>query len=220
MVQKMENVYIFFDDCTKVDNDKVSISDIATVYCSNKNLKNKINALKVYTFPNPSKQKKDNSDSDNGRIIITALKIFEIILSEYPDVNIIPTGSTDIIIEKNSKQPSLSYVRLKTAFICLIVFFGSAFTIMAFNNDVQVHDVFAQIYELFAGEEHEGFTVLECSYSIGLGAGILIFYNHFGKRKLSKDPTPLEIEMRLYENDINTTLIDGIKRSNKHIDVN
>ncbi len=91
---------------------------------------------------------------------------------------------------------------------------------MAFNNDVQVHDVFAQIYELFAGKEHEGFTILECSYSIGLGAGILIFYNHFGKRKLSKDPTPLEIEMRLYENDINTTLIDGVKRSNKHIDVN
>ena len=46
-----------------------------------------------------------------------------------------------------------------------------------------------------------------------------MLYNHFGKRKLSRDPTPLEIEMRLYENDIHTTLIDGVKRQNEHIDV-
>ena len=110
-------------------------------------------------------------------------------------------------------------IRVKTVLICLITFFGSAFTIMAFNNDVQVHNVFSQIYTFFSGKESSGFTVLEFSYSIGLGGGILIFYNHFGKKKLSRDPTPLEIEMRLYENDIKTTLIDGVKRNNKHIDV-
>lgn len=216
----MENVYIFLDDCTKVDSNRVLVSDIGTVYCCDKTLQNKINGLIVYSFENTAKSAGDNSSSDGGRIIITALRIFEIILSEYPDINIIPTGSTDIIIEKNSRKPSLSFIRLKAAFICLITFFGAAFTIMAFNNDVQVHEVFAQIYEVFAGEEHSGFTVLECSYSIGLGAGILIFYNHFGRKKLSKDPTPLEIEMRLYENDIKTTLIDGVKRKNEHIDIN
>jgi stage V sporulation protein AA len=90
---------------------------------------------------------------------------------------------------------------------------------MAFNNDVQVHEVFVQIFKLVTGHENDGFSVLEGGYCIGLGAGILIFYNHFGKKKLSKDPTPLEIEMRLYENDINNTLIDGVKRKNEHIDV-
>ena len=216
----MENVYIFFDDCTKVDNETVFLRDIASVYCRNKAMRDKINALRIYTFHNAKTPKRNEPDSSDDRIIITALKIFEIILSEYPDVNIIPTGSTDIIIEKNNKKPSQAWIRIKAAFICLITFFGSAFTIMAFNNDVQVHQVFAQIYELFAGKEQEGFTVLECSYAIGLGAGILIFYNHFGKKRLSKDPTPLEIEMRLYENDIKTTLIDGVKRKSEHIDVN
>ena len=215
----MENVYIFLDDCTKVDSDNVLVKDVATVYCTDKALRNKINVLTVYSFKNNTDSEKNNSSSCGGRIIITALRIFEIILSEYPDLNIIPTGSTDIIIEKNDRKPSMSFIRLKAAFICLITFFGAAFTIMAFNNDVQVHEVFAQIYELFAGEEHPGFTVLEGGYSIGLGAGILIFYNHFGRKKLSKDPTPLEIEMRLYENDINTTLIDGVKRKKEHIDI-
>ena len=112
-----------------------------------------------------------------------------------------------------------SFQILKVAILCLIAFFGAGFTIMAFNNDVQVHNVFSQIYTWLTGKESSGFTLLEISYCIGLGAGILIFYNHFGKKKLSRDPTPLEIEMRLYEDDIHTTLVEGVKRKNKHIDV-
>lgn len=215
----MENVYLFFDDCTKVENDKVIISDVATVFCQDKLLQSKINALKIYSFKGKGKQKAKGEDTSGCRVIMTALKIFEMILDEYPDLNLIHLGSTDFIIEKNTKTPSMAFIRLKAAIICLITFFGSAFTIMAFNNDVQVHDVFSQIYTLFAGKKSAGFTALECSYCVGLGAGILVFYDHFGRKKLSKDPTPLEIEMRLYENDIHTTLIDGVKRSSEHIDV-
>lgn len=100
----MENVYIFFDDCTKVDNETVFLRDIASVYCRNKAMRDKINALRIYTFHNAKTPKRNEPDSSDDRIIITALKIFEIILSEYPDVNIIPTGSTDIIIEKKQQK--------------------------------------------------------------------------------------------------------------------
>ena len=209
----MENVYLFFDDSTKVESDKVIISDVATVLCRDKTLQSKINALKIYSFKG-----KNIGKNKDERVIFTALKVFEIISAEYPETNLIHLGS-GTIIEKNAKKPSMAMIRVKTVLICLITFFGSAFTIMAFNNDVQVHNVFSQIYTFFSGKESSGFTVLEFSYSIGLGGGILIFYNHFGKKKLSRDPTPLEIEMRLYENDIKTTFIDGVKRNNKHIDV-
>lgn len=210
----MENVYIFIDDCSKVSADKVIIHDIATVYCHDKLLQSKINALKVYSFPS-----QENNKVSQSRVIMSALKVFEVILSNYPDVTIVPLGSTDFIIEKNTKTPSMTFLHIKAAFICLITFFGSAFTIMAFNNDVQVHDIFAQIYTFLSGKESDGFSILEFSYCVGLCSGILIFYNHFGKKKLSKDPTPLEIEMRLYENDIHTALIDGVKRNKEHIDV-
>lgn len=46
----MENVYLFFDDSTKVESDKVIISDVATVLCRDKTLQSKINALKIYSF--------------------------------------------------------------------------------------------------------------------------------------------------------------------------
>ncbi len=90
---------------------------------------------------------------------------------------------------------------------------------MTFNNDVGVNEVFQEIYRLVTGEASDGYTILECSYSIGLTVGILVFYNHFGGKKITTDPTPVEVEMRLYEDDINTTLIEGVNRKDKHIEV-
>ena len=49
--------------------------------------------------------------------------------------------------------------------------------------------------------------------------GILVFFNHFGKKKFTVDPTPMEIQMRLYENDIQTTLVENASRRGDEIDV-
>ena len=108
---------------------------------------------------------------------------------------------------------------MKVALIGLVVFAGAAFSIMSFNNDISITKMFRQIYQLVTGEESSGFTVLEISYSIGISIGILAFFNHFGKRRFSVDPTPMEVEMRLYENDIQTTLIETYSRKGKEQDV-
>ena len=91
--------------------------------------------------------------------------------------------------------------------------------IMAFNNDVDVSRLFNQIYEWMTGQQSSGYTMLEIWYSIGIALGILIFFNHFGKKRFSVDPTPMEVEMRLYENDIQTTLIENYSRKGKEVDV-
>ena len=75
-----------------------------------------------------------------------------------------------------------------------------------------------QNYELLTGTKSDGFTILELTYSIGLVVGILVFFNHFGGRKFSVDPTPMEVEMRLYENDIQTTLIENYAREKQEIE--
>ena len=91
---------------------------------------------------------------------------------------------------------------------------------MSFNNDVNLTGMFSQIYELLTGRSSDGFTILELTYSIGLAAGILIFFNHFGRKKFSVDPTPMEVEMRLYETDIQDTLINSSSRKGKELDGN
>ena len=108
---------------------------------------------------------------------------------------------------------------VKTVFVAAVTFFGAAFTIMAFNNDVDVTRLFGQIHELATGEETSGFTILEVTYSVGLTVGILLFFNHFGKKRFTVDPTPMEIQMRLYENDIQTTLVENASRRGDEIDV-
>ena len=90
---------------------------------------------------------------------------------------------------------------------------------MAFNNDSGVPEIFEQMYEQFMGKKAVGFNILELTYSIGLGLGIIVFFNHFGKKKFTVDPTPIEVEMSLYENDIQTTLIAQSSRRGQELDV-
>ena len=101
---------------------------------------------------------------------------------------------------------------LKVIFISLASFFGAAFSIMTFNTDVDVGTLFKQIYQQVTGNISSGFTILEISYSIGLAAGVLFFFNHFGKKKFSADPTPMQVQMRQYEDDVNTTLLEESSR--------
>ena len=108
---------------------------------------------------------------------------------------------------------------LKVFSVVAITFAGAAFSIMTFNNDVNTTTLFGQIYELVMGSPTDGFTVLEFMYCVGLIVGILIFFNHFGGNKFDVDPTPLEVEMRLYENDIQTTLIENYSRKGQELDV-
>ena len=95
---------------------------------------------------------------------------------------------------------------LKSALIGIVIFFGSGFSIMAFHNDIGLVDLFAQIYTQVIGYAPESIGGLEIGYSIGLAAGILIFFNHFSLKKRENDPTLLKVEVSKYEQDVEDTI--------------
>ena len=131
-----------------------------------------------------------------------------------PSIEVNNLGESDFIIAyKPPKASELCWQWLKTIFVCLVSFFGAAFAIMTFNNDVDMGSLFSQFYTLVTGKSSSGFTILEISYSIGIGLGVLIFFNHFGHLKLSDDPTPMQVQMRTYEDDVNRTLIEQAART-------
>ena len=72
---------------------------------------------------------------------------------------------------------------------------------------------------MVTGQAGDGYGILELSYSIGLTVGIILFFNHIGGRRITKDPTPIEVEMRVYEKDVNNALIETADREGKTIDV-
>lgn len=203
-------LYMKIDRNIEVDKREIYLSDVAKLECTNTEALNRIKAIKLINIP----------DEKNNRFVFSVLKVIELIHKLYPKLEINNMGEIDFIIdyEKPRKQPGW-FSLLKLLFVCAITFLGAAFAIMTFNNDVGVDEVFRQVYYLVTGRESDGFTVLELSYSVGLTLGILVFYNHFGGKKITTDPTPVEVEMRLYEDDINTTLIEGVNRKDKHIEV-
>ena len=94
----------------------------------------------------------------------------------------------------------------KSALIGIVIFFGSGFSIMAFHNDIGIVDLFAQIYTQVIGYAPEHIGGLEIGYSIGLALGILIFFNHISLKKRENDPTPLQVEVSKYEQDVEDTI--------------
>ena len=61
--------------------------------------------------------------------------------------------------------------------------------------------------------------VISAFTATGLAIGIILFFNHAGKIKLNDDPTPFEVQMRLYERDVNDTLMINAGRKGEEADV-
>ena len=90
---------------------------------------------------------------------------------------------------------------------------------MTFHVDIGIQKTFARFYEQLMGETKPMITELEISYSIGLAVGIIVFFNHFSKKKLTKDPTPMEVEMKKYNQDLMQTKLAESDEKGHTIDV-
>ncbi len=214
MGEVQRTVYVKADRNTEVTNPVVTIGDILKIECNDKEILNRINEIILWDF------QKDSNDKTKDRVAVSILRVISCIHKVYPEVEVENLGESDFIItfEAQKTTGGLEHM-LKAVGVVLISFTGAAFSIMTFNNDVDVKKVFSQIYELTTGMKSDGFTVIELCYSIGIVVGILIFFNHFGKKRFTVDPTPIEVEMRLYENDLQTTLIEDYSRKEKELDV-
>lgn len=208
-----ETVYIKADRNVEVTKPEVTLGDVLKIECSNPNMVPKLNTLKLLKFHHTDKK-------HQNRTAVSILRVIQCIHEQYPNIDVQNMGETDFIVTYEEQQTAGGAVHyMKAAVVVVISFIGAAFSIMAFNNDVDTTKMFSQIYELLTGNKSDGFTILELTYCIGLVIGILTFFNHFGKKKFSVDPTPMEVEMRLYENDIQSTLIETYSIKEKELDV-
>ncbi len=207
-------LYLKIDRNIVVKTPQVALKDIASMTCANQPVVNRLKTLRVHTFHESSGRKKKAQQE-----VFSILKILELIGKEYPSLQIQNEGETDFVVEYIPNQESKWLEIAKAVIVCILIFFGSAFTIMTFNNDVGVSDVFAKFYFQVMGRESSGFTQLEICYSIGIALGILVFFNHIGRKKVTHDPTPMQVQMRLYEQDVDSTFIENSSRKGTNIDV-
>lgn len=205
-----ETLYLKLERNVELQSEDVWMKDLGKMFCRDENLLNRIKAIKVTKF----------QEKDGGRKVICVLWLIEMLQQEYPQLEVESIGEAEVVVEqvKTSRYKGLSEV-LKIIFVSCICFFGAAFTIMAFHNDVSIVKTFDRVYELITGVSPQGVTILEISYSIGLAVGIILFFNHIGGRRITKDPTPIEVEMRIYEKEVNDALVETSDREGKMLDV-
>ena len=147
--------------------------------------------------------------------VIAFNDIVKAIHKEYPDATVVNTGENETLVEWSDRHKEGSILTyIKIAVVCLILFVGASTAIMTFHTDSQLGTVLEKYTELFLGEDGNK-LVIQVAYSIGLTVGIVVFFNHFGGRKLTDDPTPIQVEMSLYENDVTDTVVATINKENE-----
>lgn len=211
-----EKLYIKIDQNILLHDYHVTLGDIAKMECTEESITRQLKQKKIYSFQKPKGKLKKKKQMQ----VVSILKIIELIHEDYPNVDVQNLGEKDFVIEYDPTDgPNKVLQVLKTIVLCILIFFGAAFTIMAFNNDIAIDDAFEKFYVQVMGQELNGVTELEVSYCIGLGLGILVFFNHIGKKKITPDPTPIQVEMRKYEKDVDTTFIEEAGRDGSNFDV-
>ena len=201
-------VFLQFDQSVLVKESVVRVSHVANVTSVDKAMKQKVMDLVLYCFPEGKQEKQ----------AFSVLKVIGLIGQAFPEIEVNPIGEPDFIVEyepEKQKKFGKGMEWVKTLFVALAVFFGSAFTIISFNKDASVDEIFSLIYRLTEGAERTGPGELEIGYSLGLPLGIILFFNHFLRKKIDSDPTPLQIQMRQYEKDVNSTIIENATREGK-----
>ena len=208
----MNKIIVYFkcERYVEVQSQEVFLDDLGSLRCADKNVAVKLKSIKVKYF----------TKEGTKRCVISSVKLIELMEELCPEIQIEWLGEPDVLVEWVKVDKHKGWQQwLKVALVCLVSFFGTAFTIMAYHNDIGINEMFSEIYRMVMNEEPQGVNVLEIAYSIGLAAGIIVFYNHIGGRRLTKDPTPIEVAMRNYEYDVDMALIELADREGLEEDV-
>ena len=229
-------VYIKLERSAEMEGESVILSDVASIECLDDKVKALVKNLCIFRFP----------DKNPDRTVISVLHIIQLIEEklhkEYgvvdrdgrglkgSEVIVQSVGEPDVFVQRvkhksqmekqqNGKPQARRPNWIKIALVCLVTLCGSTFTIMAYHNDIGINNLFEGIVRLIMPQDLRlGLMVLEIAYSIGLGTGIIVFFNHIGKWKISNDPTPIEVALRKYEKEVDLTQIENADRQEVEVD--
>lgn len=179
---------------------EVLISDIAGVVAKSGEAK-KIGELRLLEIKSGGKK------SENYLVPVT--DIIKKIQAAYPSAIVNNVGEADTWVHCafRARAEKPLFLWLRVAAVSLILFVGAATAIMSFHTDGQIPKVFERYHEIFYGEPRENPPSIAIPYSIGLALGIIVFYNHFMGRKITDDPTPIEVEIETYEREVTEAML-------------
>ncbi|WP_274364450.1 stage V sporulation protein AA [Paenibacillus thermotolerans] len=137
---------------------------------------------------------------DGNLILIDMLSIVAAIRERLPDAAVEHYGEPHTLVEIRTERKSAGW--LLFAVVWLLLFFGSGLAIMNFHEDVSMPEVQRRIVYLITGKHVEHPYMFQIPYSIGIGLGMVVFFNHLFKKKINEEPSPLDVEIFKYEESV------------------
>ena len=138
-------------------------------------------------------------------IVLDVFDVVKKIAQRYPLLQVEAVGNTDTVLEV--KRKSRSVPRLAVLCVWLLLFVGSGLAIINFHTDVSMPEVHQRLYYLLTGRHTERPLWIQIPYSLGIGIGMLLFFNHLFKHRFNEEPSPLEVEMNLYQENIDRHIV-------------
>lgn len=201
-------IYLLIKSKAAVDtNYKVLVKDVADLYCNDKSIKNKVENITIYK----------TSDEEDWKVI-SSIAIIEKLLDKDPDLDIETIGESEVLIEIKTKLKEKKILNFfKVAVIFLLVFLGAGMTITNFHTDVDMEESMKIIYQSITGNHESNPLMLTIPYSIGLGLGVIIFFNRILTSNLRrrKEPGPMEIELYTYDKEMEEYILNDINKSSE-----
>jgi stage V sporulation protein AA len=175
-------------------NDKILLKDIAQIIAEDA-LHNQISDRVLYQV----------TAEDRNILIIDVMHVVEEIKKIDSTIDIQTIGPSQVIIEVVYKKRKISPIFF--LIIWFLLFFGSMLTIMNFHEDVSMQDAHQRLYKIITGKNVAKPLMFQIPYSFGLGLGMILFFNHVFKKRLNEEPSPLEVEMFNYQQDLDRYVV-------------
>ena len=149
---------------------------------------------------------------EENNIVISAISIISFIKKNFHNVDLIVLEKTDVLINIADEKID-RYKTIRVILVCFLLFIGSITAIINFHSDVDMKQAHKVIYRVITGVETDKLLLLQIPYSLGIGVGMAVFFNHVFNKKINKEPTPLEMEMYTYQQNVD----EYIKNNNAEI---
>ncbi|MFC5403874.1 stage V sporulation protein AA [Cohnella soli] len=143
---------------------------------------------------------------DSNMLVIDMLQIVKAVRETLPGTAIETFGEPHVLVEISSAGPAKPRI-LILVLAWLLLFFGSGMALMNFHADVNMPHVQKRVTELITGKPDWHPWLFQIPYSIGVGFGMLLFFNRLLRKRSSDEPNPLEVEMFMYQENVNHYVI-------------
>ncbi|BDG31492.1 stage V sporulation protein AA [Parageobacillus thermoglucosidasius] len=173
----------------------VVIGDVAQITANDSNIAEQLKAVPLYRI----------QPSDKNIVIIDVIKVIRAMMEKDDalDVQVIGPAQTIIEVVDQKRRFSSAYFLL----VWMLLFVGSAMAIMNFHEDVSMQEVHQHLYEMITGKKNDKPLLLQIPYSLGLGIGMILFFNHVFRKRINEEPSPLEVEMFNYQQSLDQYVI-------------